>query len=490
VNGPVLLKENSFLKGFFEFSFGTWIAAAISFLTTPLVTWLIVPEEFGRASMFLVGFNLLITLSLMGMDQGFVRAFHERDEEKRRELLWECLLPSLALCLLFSAIMLFFWDRVSTVLFDKVAAGPIFFLEFIGLCSIVERFAALVIRMKGRGVVFSVGRLAGSLANTIGIVLYAFIFSRTFHAVLFGLFLSTIVSLVIEIHCERGFWRRPTVMRFDGLREIVTFSLPLVPACLIDYFLQSTDKLSLRNYSGFHEIGIYNAGFRVVAVLSLVQAGFVNFWAPVVYETYEKDTSHTLFFQRVSAIVSYVMLALAVVVIGAKDLIVLFLSSSYRDAARVIPFLALMPVMYTISETTVIGINLKKKTHWHIWIALSALGVNVVCNLIFVPFYGAVGAALSVGLSYVVLLYLRTFISGRVYRVDYHPGKLTFSVLVVLGLASLATLTSSIVIAAASSLVSLSLLSIIYRKECADGWLMVMKGLRGRKPDFNVQGTV
>ena len=50
----------------------------------------------------------------------------------------------------------------------------------------------------------------------------------------------------------------------------------------------------------------------------------------------------------------------AVGTIMFKDLIILLLGKDYREASMVIPFLVFMPLMYTISETTVGGIDFKK----------------------------------------------------------------------------------------------------------------------------------
>ena len=87
----------SFVKSLFQFSIGQWIAAFITFITTPIITWLIIPNEFGKAAMFTLAFNLILNIVLLGADQSFVRFFYERKEIKRRDLLWESLLPSLIL---------------------------------------------------------------------------------------------------------------------------------------------------------------------------------------------------------------------------------------------------------------------------------------------------------------------------------------------------------------------------------------------------------
>jgi O-antigen/teichoic acid export membrane protein len=77
----------------------------------------------------------------------------------------------------------------------------------------------------------------------------------------------------------------------------------------------------------------------------------------------------------------------------------------------IFPFLLFSPIMYSVSETTVVWINFKKKTYWHIVItAVSAL-VNYIGNALLVPVYAARGAAISTGVSYIVFFWMRTMIS-------------------------------------------------------------------------------
>ncbi|HOJ89446.1 MAG TPA: polysaccharide biosynthesis C-terminal domain-containing protein [Pseudothermotoga sp.] len=82
-------------------------------------------------------------------------------------------------------------------------------------------------------------------------------------------------------------------------------------------------------------------------------------------------------------------------------------------------FLILYPIMYTISETTALGINFSKKTYWHIVITGVSAFVNLVGNTMLVPLLGARGAAISTGLSYIIFFTLRTVIAQRYYSVDF-----------------------------------------------------------------------
>jgi len=153
-------KEREFIKSFFQFSMGQWIAALISFITTPITTWLIIPEEFGKASMFTLAFNLLLNVALLGADQSFVRMFYERPEDKRRDLLWDSLLPSLSIGVVVFVAIGIFWEKLSFVLFgDYNHFLPIFLLGVTILVGILERFSTLAVRMKKRGIAFSTLRV-------------------------------------------------------------------------------------------------------------------------------------------------------------------------------------------------------------------------------------------------------------------------------------------------------------------------------------------
>ena len=122
------------------------------------------------------------------------------------------------------------------------------------------------------------------------------------------------------------------------------------------------------------------------------------------------------------------MLLIAIGLITFKDIIVLLLGSRYREAVFIFPYLVFMPIMYTISETTVIGVNFKKKTKYHINIATVSAVFNLIGNLILVPRLGARGAAISTGLAYIVFFACRTYYSNKFYKVNYSIGKFSICV--------------------------------------------------------------
>jgi len=76
---------------------------------------------------------------------------------------------------------------------------------------------------------------------------------------------------------EKDLWFGKFKLDFNFIKFLLKYEIPFVPTFLIAWLFQSIDKLSLRNYADFTGIGLYSAAFKVVGVMSLIQAGFTTF---------------------------------------------------------------------------------------------------------------------------------------------------------------------------------------------------------------------
>ena len=85
----------------------------------------------------------------------------------------------------------------------------------------------------------------------------------------------------------------------------------------------------------------------------------------------------------------------------------------------VMPCLVFMPIMYTVSETTVLGINFSKRTKYHTIISLFVMIFNIIGNMILVSKIGAKGAAISTGVAYILFFFLRTYLAGKLINYNF-----------------------------------------------------------------------
>lgn len=459
--------QNKLVSLFFKFSYGGLVSAGISFFSTPVITALIIPDEFGRASMFILAFGFLLQLVMLGTDQSFVRFFYQdRYKNKENELLVNSLAMPVIVSLSFIAVILLYRSKLSFLLVNKVDYKVSYLLALTLVFGLIERFSTLSIRMKQKGVLFSNLKILQSLINVVVIICYAQFVEKSFFAILYGTLVSLLVTAFLGIYFDKTIWSKGFTINKSSIKEIIKYGLPFIPTFLISWVFEAIDKMALRYFSTFEEIGLYTAASKIVAILTVIQIAFSNFWTPIAYEAFEKNSKESkLLFENMFKGLSAVFFITAILIIAFKDFIILLFAKDYVAANTIVPFLVLMPIMYALSEITVCGINFKQKTYWHLLIAFISAIVNILGVYFLVATYGARGAAISTGLAYIAFFYARTIISNRYFPLNFQLVKTSISISIIVVTAYVSTFNEHKLQCFLINTIALILVLLIYRKE-------------------------
>lgn len=431
--------RNKLLKKFLSFSYGSVVGAAIAFITTMLITRILPPDEFGKVSMFTLFASIAMIIAVFGTDQAFVRFFYEEKENKRGVLLYNCLKVSFIILIPVLIFIFVIREELLYFLFSEYNITIFIILVIAVIVQVLYRFGTLVIRMQQNGSLYSILEILNKSFILIGVIIFYSLLGSTYNILIYSTVLSFILLVVFLIYSQKKYW---SLKNFSGAKshhsktEIYSYGFPLMFTTAVMWIFEGFDKFAIRQWADFNELGLYAAAFKIIGLLAIMQMAFTTFWTPVAYETYQRDPNNTPFYANVSKLVSFLMMLVGVVVIMLKDIIIMVLGSGYEEASLMLPFLVFIPIMYTISETTVLGINFHKKVRWHIVIAGVACIVNIIGNWLLVPQFGGIGASISTGVSYILFFTLRTFISLYYYKVNYGLSKVYTSTAVLVILAS------------------------------------------------------
>lgn len=451
-------------KKFLAFGAGSLITLILGLVTSPIITRLISPDKFGKFSMFNTVNSLIIMVLLLGLDQSYVRFFYEEKEENRKILLRKSIKYPLIFNIFLSLILIVFFRPISNFIIGESSIFLIILLIIMNTSSIFNRFSLLDIRMQQKAKEYSCMQIIGKIIY-ISMVLALYIYiGNSYNTLIISLIISNIAIAIISIYVEKQHWIGK--VSYNNIntsnKELFSYGIPLIFSMAVTWIFQSVDKVFLNYYSGYNEVGLYSAAFSIVALLNAVQNTFTTFWTPVANEHYKNYENDKEFFTRINSIISLVMIFIGIGLITFKDFIVILLGSKYSGTVFIFPFLIFNPIMYTISETTVQGINFKKKSKYYIHIAVTSAFINIIGNYILVPILGAKGAAISTGISYVVFFYLRTIISNKLYKVNYNICKFTISVVLLMLLATYATFNCFDIIFIILSIINIGVVSILY----------------------------
>lgn len=436
----VTTESRVFVERLLAFSTGPIFSAFLGFVMTPITTWLIVPEEFGKAGMYSMALSLVSLFMYLGMDQAFVREYSA--EEDKKSTLWNCfLIPFLFSVLLAIAIALM-GDGISYLLFDSVEPFVIYTLSLSLPVAVLHRFGMLIIRMEEKGKLYSSVLVLNKIIELPLLVILLIVFEKSFKSIILASFLASLVVGLFVMMITKEYWFHRFSLKRDLVARMLKFGIPLVPTAIFTWVLNSMDKVALKTWADFHELGLYSVAFKIVAVLEIVRTSFATFWAPTAYRWYETNVPKERF-ERVGQSLTVLLILLFSIVVVFRDVVIMVFDQNYRDSAILVPFLLFIPVMYTICETTKLGINFSRKTGYNMLTIGIAGAVNFLGNFLLVPPFGSLGAAVSTGISYILYFWMNTLISRRLwYR--FSLGFFHVNIFLMLALAFIAVLEVSL----------------------------------------------
>lgn len=405
------------IKQFFSFSLGGYISLLIGFISLPFITRLISPEQYGIFSIFTLILNLKIIFLMLGLDQGFVRYFYEI--ENKKALFLKCLKYPLYFFILTLPLVIIFQEKISYFIFQKNDVKMLIILEVSILLTIINNFTLLTVRMSQKGLQYSLLQIFNQLLNFVFVILFYRILGDSYSVLIISYFLSLVLVVGASLYFIKSIFFKEKKTNIDT-NALLKYSYPFILTFSLSWIFQSSDKIAIKMFSNFTELGLYSTALTVIKLFNVIQTGFTTFWVPVAYEKYSKDPNNKEFFNLFFNYISLIMFFMAIIVLMGKDLITLFLGEKYKVASSIIPCLVFMPVMYTISETTVLGINFSKKTKLHIIISLIVSIFNIIGNMILVPKFNAVGAAISTGIAYILFFTLRTSIAKNLINYNFN----------------------------------------------------------------------
>ena len=403
---------NKFIRRFIGFSLGPVIGAIISFFTVPLITAFVSPAEYGKASMFSLFQAIVMTFIYLGIDQAYTREYYAEDDKK--SIFQNAVLMPFILSVVLLAIIGVRPQLLSNVLFESpdYTRTAVFFGIAI-VFSVVERFILLSIRMQEKAIEFSFFSIVMKVTVFIVAAVMIYFGKRDFLTVVFSTLIGQLLGDALL------FVRYRHLLNIKGFKmnkplvgKMAKFGLPLVFAASLATLMNSSDRLFLRTFSTFTEIGIYTATLKVSQVLGIVQTSFTSFWVPTAYRWHSED-KEIRYYKVISEIILLVMTVVFFALIFSKEIIVKILSPEYIESKYVLALLCLQPILYTLSETTTLGIVFSRKSYLNIWVSVVSILPNIIINLLLTPILGTIGAGIASGISYVFFFSARTYFSSK-----------------------------------------------------------------------------
>lgn len=209
------------------------------------------------------------------------------------------------------------------------------------------------------------------------------------------------------------------VFKWSILRKIIILAAPIGLWSLFNSFNSRTDIFMLNYWRTDHEVGIYNAAYRILDLAVVVAATASVPLVPVLSKMLkEQGDKAKVLCQRILEITVILLLPIPIVLpYIAEDLVLLIYGDGYSGSAQILQIFAfifvLLSSLYVSSAINLASDNI----HHSWWSAAIAVLINVASNYFWIPVYGVMGAAIATTLStlfmvLVSLFYVNQSLSG------------------------------------------------------------------------------
>lgn len=195
-----------------------------------------------------------------------------------------------------------------------------------------------------------------------------------------------------------GSWR----WSFPLAKTLIRESYPLIFAGMSVMLYMKIDQIMLGEMIGNKAVGIYSAAARISEIWYIIPATIASSVAPSIYAA--KETSEALYYERIEKLARLLVLISIVIALPMSLLSPIIITTLFgNEYAAAAPILA---IHIWASIFVFLGVS---ASSWYISEGLTnlalrrtliALVINVVLNLVLIPTYGGVGAAIATVISY------------------------------------------------------------------------------------------
>ncbi len=402
---------------------------ALSSFVSPLVTLVLAPflthtlshSDYGALAVLDTAIDLGVGLTQLGLGSAFFRAYnYDYESQKDRSAVVSTVTALLSLTSIFTAvIMIITAPRLSTLLFNSPSySNPVRVTGIIILLQNLTVPGFSWLRAKNRAILYS----SISIANLLICLSANIVLVGVLHMGLVGALLAIGSGYAFLVTCTLPvvLLRTGLRLRLDIARNLLSFGVPLVFSLVADWVLQLSDRYLLSRFGSLAEVASYSIAYSLGGGVGVVVlTPFSLAWPAVMFALAKRDDAAQSFraiFRWYILVLLLAAFALSLVAIGVLDTL---FPPAYHSAAPVIPIIALSITIAGSNYMFSIGVSIRRKT-WLgvIFRSFSAL-VNVGANLILIPLYGPMGAAVSTLIAYVVLVSISYIVNQRIYPVPF-----------------------------------------------------------------------
>jgi O-antigen/teichoic acid export membrane protein len=426
VNLDKILKH-SLLKSSLIYVITDAINKAVPFLILPILSYYLLPSDYGIVANFGVLVSIISIFVLVGVNGAIAVNYFKLSKEELSRYIFN----GITIIGVFSFILLFIvlLFNETIYLFVKVPLSYQLLAVATALASALTGINLSLWRLEEKPVKFGVYQISQTALNLGASLVLIIVYKLGWVGRINGMLVATLsfglLSLILIY--KRGYLR----IKFNHklIFAILAFGLPLIPHSLSFWLRSGVDRILITKYIGEAATGLYATGFQFGILIAFLTGAFNNAFVPYMYKLLsEKDESildknkENLKKMILIGIVGLIILCVLFTLLS-NIVLTTFFSDRYSGASEFIFWAILSQTFQGMYLFFVNYIFYVKKTKGLAAITFTCAILQVILSYILIINIGAIGAAYATALVSFVNFVMIAWYSNKVYPMGWIVNK-------------------------------------------------------------------
>jgi len=375
------------------------------------------PEQFGVYSYAAAFVALFGAIAKLGLDGIVVRDLVNHPDKRDIYLgtaFWLKLIGALLTLATLAIVVQFTSNDATTNLYIFIIASGLIFQSF----EVVDSYFQFKVLSK----YVSIAKLIQLALSSVLKLYFIFIQADLFWFVL----VSLIDQISLAFSLAFAYWRQKIGSFFGRFsvgtaKAMLRNSWPLILSGIAVMLYMRIDQIMIKEMLGEREVGLYSAAVRLSEAWYFVPVIITTSLFPAIVNARKTDQElYNKRLQRLYSVIVWMAITIALPMTFLSNWVVeLLYGVAYREAGPVLMIHIWAGVFVALGATSsswLINENLQQIALYR---TLSGAITNVILNLILIPNYGMVGAAIATVISYMIAGFVFDLFSNKTRRMFF-----------------------------------------------------------------------
>ena len=382
------------------YSITTLLQKGIGFFMLPLYTAFLTPEDYGVVSVVTSVSSFMAVLVMMALNGAATRFHYKNTDDNYRKVLWGTITTIVIISSLGWGAVFFTFHRF---LVDPFI-GEVEFYPYavIGLANTMITPLYLLFQCNLQARQEALHYSINTFSNFLVHVGLAVVFIAVLKMGAVGMLMANVTtSLLFFIYVLILFVPKIKIgIDKTVAKDSFKYSLPLLPHQISIWSAGSLDRLFLNDIKGKAVTGVYSVGLQFGSVISTIAYSVNQAFVPWFFQMIEKGKEGARKIEKMGlfAVLGYCLVAFSISLF-APEVLKVMVSEGFREAWKIIPIICFAFVFHGL-YFFFINILFIKDTGWVFIVTLSSMGIDILMNILLIPFWGFYGSAIACFMTY------------------------------------------------------------------------------------------